>query len=147
MYASNSHTYTHLIVALGLVREPTLWGFIISKYPGIHDIGLPTLSDLWRYWIEDTPPPNKGERHLPMNFFRACQSRSTLPVEAAVHGRRHQRQVQARGMRKITVYNNRILIWAIVSFQTRPTIAIEDISPLGFACCRLISKKRKRRLA
>ena len=27
-YASNSHSYTHLILALGIVREPTLWGFI-----------------------------------------------------------------------------------------------------------------------
>ena len=40
MYARNSHSYTHLILALGIVREPTVWGFIIPKYPGIHDIGL-----------------------------------------------------------------------------------------------------------
>ena len=39
MYASNSHSYTHLILALGIVREPTVWEFITSKYPGIHDIG------------------------------------------------------------------------------------------------------------
>ena len=43
MYASNSHSYTHLILALGIVREPTVWVFITSKYPVIHDIGLPTL--------------------------------------------------------------------------------------------------------
>ena len=43
MYASNSHSYTHVILALGIVREPTVWGFITSKYPGIHDIGLPTI--------------------------------------------------------------------------------------------------------
>ena len=43
MYASNSHSYTYLILALGIVREPTRWGFIISKYPGTHDIGLPTI--------------------------------------------------------------------------------------------------------
>ena len=42
MYASNPHSYTHLLLALGIVREPTVWGFITSKYPGIHDIGLPT---------------------------------------------------------------------------------------------------------
>ena len=42
MYASNSHSYTHLILALGIVRKPTVWGFITSKYPGIHDIGLAT---------------------------------------------------------------------------------------------------------
>ena len=40
MYASNSHSYTHLILALGIVREPTVWVFISSKYPGIHDLGL-----------------------------------------------------------------------------------------------------------
>ena len=44
MYASNSHSYTHLILALGIVREPTVWVFITSKYPGIHDIGLAILS-------------------------------------------------------------------------------------------------------
>ena len=40
MYASNYHTYTHLILALGIVRKPTIWGFITLHYPGIHDIGL-----------------------------------------------------------------------------------------------------------
>ena len=39
MYARNSHSYTHLILALGIVREPTIWAFITVKYPGIHDIG------------------------------------------------------------------------------------------------------------
>ena len=34
MYASNSHTYTHLILALGIVRKPTVWDFITSQYPG-----------------------------------------------------------------------------------------------------------------
>ena len=43
-YAINSHSYTHLIPALGIVREPTVWLFITSKYTGIHDIGLPTFS-------------------------------------------------------------------------------------------------------
>ena len=42
MYASNSHSYTHLVLALGIVREPTVWVFITSAYPGTHDIGLPT---------------------------------------------------------------------------------------------------------
>ena len=42
MYASNSHSDTHLILALCIVREPTVWGFITSEYPGIHDTGLPT---------------------------------------------------------------------------------------------------------
>ena len=42
MCASNSHSYTHLIQALGIVRKPTVWVFITSKYPGTHDIGLPT---------------------------------------------------------------------------------------------------------
>ena len=32
MYASNSHSYTHLILVLGIGREPTVWGFITSKY-------------------------------------------------------------------------------------------------------------------
>ena len=40
MYASNSHSYTHLILALGIVREPTVWVFITSQYHGTHGIGL-----------------------------------------------------------------------------------------------------------
>ena len=43
MCASNSHSYTHLIQALGIVREPPVWVFITSKYPGTHDIGLPII--------------------------------------------------------------------------------------------------------
>ena len=43
MYASNSHSYTHLILALGIVREPTVWDFMTSQYFGIHDIGLPNV--------------------------------------------------------------------------------------------------------
>ena len=39
MYANNSHSYTPLIIALGIVRKPTVWGFITSEYPGTHDIG------------------------------------------------------------------------------------------------------------
>ena len=43
MCASNSHSYTHLIQALGIVRQPTVWVFISSQYPGIHDTGLPSV--------------------------------------------------------------------------------------------------------
>ena len=42
MHASNSQSYTHLILALGIVREPTIRVFITSEYPGTHDMGLPT---------------------------------------------------------------------------------------------------------
>ena len=45
VYASNYHSYTHLILGLGIVREPTVWGFITSKYPGMHDIGLPSTNN------------------------------------------------------------------------------------------------------
>ena len=45
MCASKSHSYTHLILALGIVREPTVWVFITSKYLGTHDIGLPNKSN------------------------------------------------------------------------------------------------------
>ena len=44
MYASNPHSYTHLIIALGIVRKLTMWGFITSQYPGIHAIGLPSVT-------------------------------------------------------------------------------------------------------
>ena len=46
MCARNSHSYTHLILALGIVREPTVWVFITPKYPGTHDIGLHMCSAL-----------------------------------------------------------------------------------------------------
>ena len=42
MYASNSHSYTHLILALGIVRKPTVWVLLLHQAIGIHDIGLPT---------------------------------------------------------------------------------------------------------
>ena len=42
MYATNSYSYIDLIQAVGIVREPTVWGFRTSQYPGIHDIGLAT---------------------------------------------------------------------------------------------------------
>ena len=47
MYASNSHSYTDLILVLGIVREPTVWGFMPSKYSGVHDIGLPSDSGMF----------------------------------------------------------------------------------------------------
>ena len=36
--ARNFHSYTRLIPALGIVREPTVRWFITSQYPGIHDM-------------------------------------------------------------------------------------------------------------
>ena len=42
--ARDYHSYTHLLLALGIVSEPTVWKFITSKYPGIHVIGLPTVT-------------------------------------------------------------------------------------------------------
>ena len=53
MYANNSHSYTHLILAMGIVREPTVWVFITSKYPGIHDIGLPIYMKLHNFTTWD----------------------------------------------------------------------------------------------
>ena len=44
MYASISHSYIHLVLALGIVKEPIVWGFITSKYLGIHDIGRANTS-------------------------------------------------------------------------------------------------------
>ena len=45
MFVSNYHSYTHLILALGIVRKPIVWVFINLEYPGIHDIGLPSLAN------------------------------------------------------------------------------------------------------
>ena len=56
MCASNSHSYTHLIQALGIVRKPTVWVFITSKYLGTHDIGLPIILRVARV-SQSTHPP------------------------------------------------------------------------------------------
>ena len=40
MYVIQSHSYTRLILALGIVREPTECVFITSRYPGTPDVGL-----------------------------------------------------------------------------------------------------------
>ena len=69
MYAINSHSYTHLILALDIVREPTIWGFItkFSQYPGIHDIGClyyndnVIVQDLASYW--DYCQPTRSVLH------------------------------------------------------------------------------------
>ena len=37
------HSYTHLILAQGIVREPTVWGFIASTYSCTHGIGRATV--------------------------------------------------------------------------------------------------------
>ena len=42
MYAKIYHSYTHLILALGIVRKPTVWGFMTTKCSCIHDIGRAT---------------------------------------------------------------------------------------------------------
>ena len=31
MYASSSHSYTHLTPALGIVRKPTVWGLLLDN--------------------------------------------------------------------------------------------------------------------
>ena len=60
MYASNSHSYTHLILALGIVSEPTIWVFITSEYPGIPDIGLATISSIQKALYRHTKQVFKG---------------------------------------------------------------------------------------
>ena len=62
MYASNSHSYTHLILALGIVRERISWVFITSRYPGIHDTGLPSNANgtvvlMWLWCALETEIP------------------------------------------------------------------------------------------
>ena len=34
----------------GIVIERTVWGFVTSQYPGIHDIGLPSISPCEQQW-------------------------------------------------------------------------------------------------
>ena len=39
MCTRNYHSFTHLLLALGIVREPTVWEFMTTKYYCAHDIG------------------------------------------------------------------------------------------------------------
>ena len=80
MYARNSHSYTHLILALGIVREPTVWILITSKYPGIHDIGLPTYT--WPQFISEFSTASAAARS-------SSQSANTTMGSLPVCARRH----------------------------------------------------------
>ena len=92
MYASNSHSYTHLILALGIVREPTAWvlNFITSQYPGIHDIGLPTDVRIRHniiicdHGLRPTYPPIGGDpvvlRHTEYYYAVLLRSHRSLRV-------------------------------------------------------------------
>ena len=64
MYASNSQSYTHLILALSIVREPTLWVCITSNYPGTHDIGLPTVSSPRTLLLVDSAAATSPPAHV-----------------------------------------------------------------------------------
>ena len=70
MCASNSHSYTHLILALGIVREPTVWVFIPSKYPGTHDICLPNIT------------PAHTRQRVPLYFTLLRGSRKSVRARA-----------------------------------------------------------------
>ena len=37
--ARNYHRYTRLILTLGIIRERTVWWFMVLKYSCLHDIG------------------------------------------------------------------------------------------------------------
>ena len=54
--ARNYHSYTHLILALGIVRAPTVWGFMTSKYSCTHNIGRTTNTSVF------SPPPRAQDR-------------------------------------------------------------------------------------
>ena len=40
--ACNNHSNTHVILALNITREPTVWGCMTSEYTCTHDTGRPT---------------------------------------------------------------------------------------------------------
>ena len=49
--ARNYHSYNHLILTLGIVREPTVWGFITSKYSCTHGIGPARIRRATWRWV------------------------------------------------------------------------------------------------
>ena len=55
MYARNSHSYTHLILALGIVREPTVWGLLLHNILTYNDTGRARLDQGWYTNTNTTP--------------------------------------------------------------------------------------------
>ena len=55
--ARHHHSYIHLILALCIVREPTIWGFMTSKYACTPDIGRTdhTTPACARIYVRATP--------------------------------------------------------------------------------------------
>ena len=97
MCASNSHSYTLLILPLGIVREPTVWVCITSKYPGMYDIGLPTNIINWVRFSgvgrQDTPgtcaaPPVTRSSRRPCARPYAA-TREAAAMQALVHSSAH----------------------------------------------------------
>ena len=75
MYASNSHSYNHLILAVGIVREPAAW-FITSQYHGKHDIGRATMIP-----VESRVEIFYGDAYIPVKHGYSIDSapKETLP--------------------------------------------------------------------
>ena len=67
MYASNSHSYTNLILALGIVREPTVWVLLLQNI-----LAYMTLACLFLIptWIK-----NPGRRSFPQVSTAQMSSR------------------------------------------------------------------------
>ena len=78
MCALNYHSYTHLKLALGIIREPTVWEFMTSKHPCTHNIGhgdywhaisaSSPLSNSWLAWRPIHCPPSTAELLVTRNL-------------------------------------------------------------------------------
>ena len=78
MCARNYHSYTHLILALSIVRKPTVWGFISSKIICMHDIGLPNGVV---FVFVRTPPTPPVLLMFPFMYGIQVEANPPLPME------------------------------------------------------------------
>ena len=99
MYANNSHRYTHLILALGIIREHTVWGFMTSQYPGIHDIGLPAYNALHGnpmglFFLDclDNSPKNSLPKRVFENVYRGRAGRTEVLERVRARLQEHLRR-------------------------------------------------------
>ena len=83
-------SYTHLILALGIAREPTVWGFITSQYPGIHDIDRATLITVSPTVGRRKPAVARQARPCKYTWFSKTRfGRQVWIVQAMPHNARH----------------------------------------------------------
>ena len=90
--ARNSHSYPYLTQALGIGIEPTVWGFMTSKYSCTHDIGW--TSDGSRGWSLQVGLPGDTSKRWCSVCARAHTVAVIIPLKKCESC--HHKQVRGR---------------------------------------------------